>query len=157
MKSYKSIENVDVLSNHVDKYLRVVTSFYEEQRLLLGDESLSKIQTVSYQFLTRTFLNVKAFALLLPSYSQQRVMVHPLGMILRSMLSDFITFHYLLIHLDEGGQDSFGNELSKLESDFLRSMGEVATLESDLDKFVKNIPPNFSGKEEIKDICGYLQ
>jgi len=145
-------ENVEKLKAIIEKYLVVVNNFIQtEIELQKRGKKLNDVQRVANDFLSRTFLNVKAVLELLELYKIQRGMILPIGLILRSICSDFLTLCYLSTFSGNKNEvnESFLNELRLFQRDSVRSVMEVAEMEIDIQRFLKGIPKQSLGKDEL--------
>lgn len=87
-------------------------------------------EKVSHDFLLRIKLNTESIEDLCDRYAQKGSTMFPIGLILRSLISDIFTFNYLMLFYDEEDKgQSLKNELLLLERDFVSSMEEVTVSE----------------------------
>lgn len=163
MPSLKTPETVKALQDIIVEYNALIDDFSITQ--VEKGAHLKKIQKVSNDFLERTRINCEALVPMLEIYKTNNAMIQPIGLLTRSILSDFLTFCYLVTFADaqDTTQESVQNELDLLERDFLRSMLEVGELESRLNEYNKNILNAYETEEiylehlaHIKEEFGHL-
>lgn len=150
MENYRTARNISTLQSLIKEYNSLLDEFAQAQ--IKSGKKLKTLQKVSNDFLNRTRINNEGLLPLLENYKTQISAIQPIGLLVRSILSDFLTFCYLATFSD--GMDveevSIQNELDLLERDFLRSMLEVIEIESKINQYNKNIPLEFEDREEYE-------
>lgn len=157
MTNLKTPESVGALKGIIVDYNALIDDFSFNQLEKAVD--LKKIQKVSNDFLERTRINCEALVPLLEIYKTNSSMIQPIGLLIRSILSDFLTFCYLVTFAASGDetQESVQNELHLLERDFLRSMLEVGELESKLNEYNENIPNAFPSEVAYQESLTHIR
>src|SRR5258706_2519669 len=147
MENYRSPKNIAALKLILKDYNSLLDEFSVIQ--IARGNDLKPLQKVSNDFLVRTRINTEALIPLLEIYKTSRPTIQPIGLLVRSILSDFLTFCYLVTftHSDDANEETMQNELHLLERDFLNSMMEVINLESDMSEYRSDIPPVFENNE----------
>lgn len=107
----------------------------------MSGKSLNTIQKVCNDFMNRTRINNEALIPIFEIYKSDASLLLPIGLIFRSMLSDFLTSSYLItfIHDDDKDENAIKNELLILDRDFLRSFLKAMELE----KIIHSLNPDF--------------
>jgi hypothetical protein len=141
--NYRTPNNISSLQSVIKEYNELLDEFAIVQ--VHKAAKLKTLQKVCNDFLNRTRINNEALVLLLEIYKAKRSTILPIGLLIRSILSDFLAFCYLATFSNSKDADeiSIQNELDLLERDFLKSMMEVSELESKIDQYNENIPPAF--------------
>ncbi len=156
-------ETVAILKSFLEEYNIIVDEFTVEQ--VKSGKKLSVMEKVCNDFLQRTSLNVAGLIPLFELYKTEPGMIQPIGLVIRSCLSDFLTFCYLSTFASplEKSEASLTNELHLLEKDFLNSVLEVSRLEAKISEYNESIPNIFDSREEfeqetleIKKLFGHL-
>jgi hypothetical protein len=151
MKNFRSPDNIEALSNLIHEFGSVLERFVSQEK----DEAskgkkLDEVQSVANDFLVRTALNVGALPPLLSLYKSQSGMIQPIGLILRSVFSDFLTMCYLLTFANKENNKSFVNELHIFQRDSLRSFLEVGEMELNVRDYLKTIPSDGPTEADLK-------
>lgn len=135
MKDFYSSKNIEHISKYIKNLVKIIDEFGTEHSLKsrAGEFTPSPIQKVSNDFLHRLILKLKAIDNLLPLYSEDHYQIHSIGLLLRTILSDFLTFLYLASFNEPEAEEqrSLANELVMLERDFYESMIEASKVETD--------------------------
>lgn len=142
--NYRTPENINALQSIIKEYNSLLDEFAIVQ--IHKGNKLKTLQKVCNDFLNRTRINNEALIPLLEIYKDKRSSILPLGLLIRSILSDFLAFCYLATFSLEKdvNEVSIQNELDLLERDFLKAMLEVSELESKINQYDNNIPPAFA-------------
>lgn len=141
--NYRTPENISSLQLIIKEYNALLDEFAIIQ--IHRGTKLKLLQKVCNDFLNRTRINNEALIPLLENYKTKMSGILPIGLLVRSILSDFLAFCYLATFSNEKdiNEVSIQNELDLLERDFLKSMMEVSEFESKIDQYNKNISPVF--------------
>ncbi len=157
----RTSEYIGALVNLIREFNSLIDEFGTEQT----GKQLTKMQKVCNDFLQRMRLNTEALVPLFELYIQRRGMIQPIGLIIRSCLSDFLTFCYLVTftHQNDKEEKSLGNELLLLEKDFVSSILKVFEYESKIHKYNADIPQRFESADayhqartELENMFKYL-
>jgi hypothetical protein len=153
IENKRSPEKVTSLKATLEDFTKLIHLFsqMERQKSENGKE-LNPVQKVSSDFLVRTMLNIEGILPIIELYKTKRALIQPIGLIMRSILSDFLTLHYLLTFWDPADKEnlSFKNELTLFDRDFLKSIMEMQEMEPDLKEFLKGNNSKFPTKDDIK-------
>lgn len=153
MENRKTETNVKLLDSIIRRLVEVLREFsLAETKKAESGQQLNQLQHIATQFLDRTIASMFGIQALLPSYSKHHVAIFPMGLILRSIFSDFITLLYLLSFTKRGTEinNTFLNEIQMLDRDFVRAYIEIKKLEGDLDQYMAVLPDGFKGREAIE-------
>lgn len=159
----RNSENISILQTMLKEFSLLIDEFSIIQ--INKRNKLKPLQIVSNNLLNRTQINREALILLLENYKLKRSAILPIGLLIRSILSDFITFCYLSSFSDKNDVDeiSIQNELKLLERDYLMAMIEVGEIEGNIHQYNKNIPTKFKNREayelalnDVKELYKHL-
>jgi hypothetical protein len=149
--NYRTPQNIAALQLIISDYNSLLDEFAIVQ--IHRGSKLKTLQKICNDFLNRTRINNEALIPLLENYKTKRSAILPIGLLIRSILSDFLAFCYLATfsHSKDPEEVSIENELDLLERDFLKSMMEVSELESKIHEYNQNIPPAFEDNKAYED------
>lgn len=150
MHNHRTPENITVLQSILIDYNKLVDDFAEYQ--IAKGVQLKPLQKASNDFLFRTRINNEALVPLLENYKTLPAGILPVGLLIRSVLSDFLTFCYLATfsHSKDANELSISNELALLERDFLKAMMEVGEIESRIGDYNEAIRSAFENTEDFE-------
>ncbi|MBK7652075.1 MAG: hypothetical protein IPJ20_17015 [Flammeovirgaceae bacterium] len=148
MENFKTPERVEVLIGILKDY----NSITDELAGHMNGKSLNTIQKVCNDFMNRTRINNEALIPILGIYKTDASLLLPIGLILRSMLSDYLTSSYLItfIHEDDKDENSIKKELLILDRDFLRSFLKAMELEKTIHLLNPDFQPTFNDDAEFE-------
>jgi hypothetical protein len=149
MKNLKTPENVDCLTKALHIYLEVV---YEFLKSVGSKPDPTSLQIVSKDLLHRIAVNVQGIVPCLELYKVHPAMILPIGLVLRSICSDFLTQCYLITFCEEDNSvtTSFQNEIDILNRDFLKTVIEMMEYEARIEKYLDVIPHDYISEDYIR-------
>jgi len=154
VKNLKSPHSINVLIRVLSRCQEFFKEFSREELKKAGEgKVLDELQKTANEFLIRTQLNVSGLLPLLESYKSKGSMILPIGLIMRSIFSDFITLCYLITFSDNerSSNESIKNELIVLNRDFIKSIFEIKKMEGLLAGYLPNFTAQFFSKQEAED------
>jgi hypothetical protein len=160
MENYWSKANVEMVNKFILELANVLSAFHDSERKKAnGGKELNKLQRIANQFLDRSIMNITAIRELLPAYSSKSFMIFPIGLIMRSVCSDFVTLLYLLSFTKRGTEinATFETELDMLDRDLIKTYFEMKQIESELPNYVSILPIQAKGKQDIDDQLSQLR
>lgn len=142
MEDLRTPDRIDCLIEVIKEYNEIV----DEMAIAREGQQLSIIQKVCNDFMNRTRINNEALIPMLTLYKDNTSLLLPIGLILRSILSDFLTSSYLITFHDAGDaqEQALRNELNILDRDFLRSMLKSMELEKSIHELNPDIAAMFA-------------
>jgi hypothetical protein len=147
----KSLKTADGLKNLIEiiKEFNNLTDDLAKEKV---GAKLTVIQKACNDFMNRTRINNEALIPLLEIYKTDSSLLQPIGLVIRSMLSDFLTSCYLMTFHDpkDSTEESLTNELYVFDRDFLRSMLETMELEKIIHELNPAFKPIFKDDDEYK-------
>lgn len=148
-KDLKTPERLNTLINIIKEYNQLTDDLAKAK----NGTKLTIIQKVCNDFMNRSRINNEALVLLLEIYKNNDSLIQPIGLIVRSMLSDFLTSCYLMTFHDpkDSDEQSLKNELYILERDFLKSMLETIKLERSMHELNSSFKPVFANEDEYNE------
>lgn len=110
--------DIDRIIEILRQYLDICNPKVEE----LKEMKLKKFQYFLLSSIIRISVNIKALILLFPSYKEDGTFKLPINLIMRSIVSDYLTIQYLLTFHDPKDEKNIAidNEISVLSLDFLK-------------------------------------
>jgi hypothetical protein len=131
MRNTTEIE--DILDSAVDS-LKSISIYINGTKF----SKLGNIKVVMLDFMKRLHSNLLALKIIIPEFSENNTLALPIGLILRTCVTDSLTGFYLLTFSRD--EESFNNELNVMSLDYINYLESLT-----------NIEPNFYEGELTED------